>query len=379
MGSIYIERGRIIETRPEVVLCLWENWDIFDAIHDGKYNIKAVEKGIFTAKLIGIKSRLEHVKTEIKTAGGEVTYLLSANGYLTTTTTLVSLKFSIGTGGNTSVFGSFDAQINGVFSNKIFNELFNIILKKISDEFIKNGEEACVFIEKHPDELKNKLTEAQIRILNDYLNKKIIMANKEQQLERNILRYAKENNGIIKAGDLAIYLNENYKDIKEILNKFADDGCCDFNKIENKYLFKDFHSCVSITDNNYDLLGNRLDILDDRSREEFDVSRRLIEINPTSSIIQTGKIIETITKEVYNTYYKDNNNYEVNFNGMIVQLSNDNKIPRNIEKWMHTIRLFRNEATHGKTGFNNTEALDILNAALNVAEWHMNEFTNKKL
>jgi hypothetical protein len=60
MSTVYVERGRIIKTKPEIVLCLWENWDIFDSILDGKYNAKKIENGIFSGKILVVsKDRLK--------------------------------------------------------------------------------------------------------------------------------------------------------------------------------------------------------------------------------------------------------------------------------------------------------------------------------
>ena len=61
---------------------------------------------------------------------------------------------------------------------------------------------------------------------------------------------------------------------------------------------------------------------------------------------------------------------------MIRKLSTDDLIPEHITSWMHTVRSLRNVAVHGD-GIDKTQALDALNAALNVAEWHMGQFKSE--
>lgn len=77
MAVIHIERGRIIETLPEVVSCLWENWDIYDALLDKKFNIQKQGEGVWTGSRKGVKAKIELIEVRKSLQSGIFKYLIS--------------------------------------------------------------------------------------------------------------------------------------------------------------------------------------------------------------------------------------------------------------------------------------------------------------
>jgi len=122
-----------------------------------------------------------------------------------------------------------------------------------------------------------------------------------------------------------------------------------------------------------DRIEKRLNCLEDWIKIKLVASHQIMDTDPEMAVVRAGKTAESIVKDIYRKHHDGG---ESNVSTMIKKLSTDGIIPEHITIWMNTIRKLRNEAVHGD-GIDKTQALDALNAALNVAEWHMNQL--KKL
>ena len=188
----------------------------------------------------------------------------------------------------------------------------------------------------------------------------------------DILEFIKKNDGSIKAGDFAIFLGIDLRQAKEKLQSFIENGDCHFGETDNVYIFPDFH-IKDIPLKPIDRIEKRLDCLEDWIKIKLVASHQIMDTDPEMAVVRAGKTAESIVKDIYRKHHDGG---ESNVSTMIKKLSTDGIIPEHITIWMNTIRKLRNEAVHGD-GIDKTQALDALNAALNVAEWHMNQL--KKL
>ncbi len=189
------------------------------------------------------------------------------------------------------------------------------------------------------------------------------------------LAFIKKNDGIIQAGDYAILLNTDLKNAKDILQRYVENGDCKFEETNNLYIFPDFHMEIEKSrDPNIDRLEQRLNCLEDWIKIKLIASQKIIDTDPEMAVVRAGKTAEAIVKDVY---IKNFDNDETNVSTMIKKLSEENIIPEHIASWMHTIRSLRNIAVHGD-GIDKTQAIDALNASLNVAEWHLDQIKSGK-
>ena len=192
--------------------------------------------------------------------------------------------------------------------------------------------------------------------------------------DSDILEHIKKNDGIIKAGDFAIFLGLNLRQAKEKLQSSIENGDCYFDETDNVYIFPDFHTKDTATHPEpIDRIEKRLDCLEDWIKIKLVASHQIMDTDPEMAVVRAGKTTEAIIKEIYRKHHADG---ESNVSNMIRKLSTDDLIPEHITSWMHTVRSLRNVAVHGD-GIDKTQALDALNAALNVAEWHMGQLKSE--
>lgn len=185
MAVIHIERGRIIETLPEVVSCLWENWDIYDALLDKKFNIQKQGEGVWTGSRKGVKAKIELIPPVRKSLqSGIFKYLVSISKprmFWLPAKTIGTLTYSVTSNGKTSVMGIADMEVGGLAAlmMKIGERLGN----KLADEVIEGGDITCTMISKNLEKAKEKLNGEQQKIVDKYL-KEAVLARESRTLQK---------------------------------------------------------------------------------------------------------------------------------------------------------------------------------------------------
>ncbi len=346
---------------------------------------KIGEEGIYHLKYFGIKS--EATITEYAK--------LTNNHYQVTLYLRFKLPLFYGTGvgvyhfvreGNKTLcygggrenFTGFSGIIVKIFNGKISHHFVNLWAEiiKSCDLLWNDIEIAQKYI---PGDILEKMSKRES--FDDLLDLKITSQLEDTKREDSgrkdvkILEFLKQNNGVIYAGDLAIFLGVDLKDAKEKLNVFIENGDCKFEETNNLYIFPDFHMEIEKSRNpNIDRLEQRLNCLEDWIKIKLIASQKIIDTDPEMAVVRAGKTAEAIVKDVYIKNFDDD---ETNVSTMIKKLSEENLIPEHIASWMHTIRSLRNIAVHGD-GIDKTQAIDALNASLNVAEWHLDQIKSEK-
>jgi len=169
VAKVHIERGRIIETIPEIVLCLWENWDIFDAVLGGKWKLQKIREGVFTGASRGVSAKIEHMSTQTQHSSGVVRYLATGFKFGAELQAIVTLKYAPTRDNKTSVEGIIDIEARGLKGLAL--KAFSPRINELADEVIADGDKACTFIMKRLDEAGAYLSQDQMETLRRYLGK----------------------------------------------------------------------------------------------------------------------------------------------------------------------------------------------------------------
>jgi len=167
MAIVHFERGRIIETTPEIVSCLWENWDIYDALLDKKWRIKKQKEGVWVANRQGIKGKVELLECQKSMNSGIFKFIATAEKHGFQVSAPCTLKYSVTSDGKTSVMGIIDVEGKGLVS--IGMKIYEKLIYKFADEIIEGGEITSTMIFNNLKKAKEKLTGEQQGILDKYL------------------------------------------------------------------------------------------------------------------------------------------------------------------------------------------------------------------
>jgi len=147
-----VERGRIIDTTPDVVLCLWENWEIFDSILGKKWKIVKERDGFYRFKDPNspIAGRMQHVATQATEQTGTVKYLISIERLGFNLQALITLTYARTTDDRTSVEGTVDVEVPLLMI--LVAKLLEKRVQRIADEVISDGDTSCVAVSKNAAE-----------------------------------------------------------------------------------------------------------------------------------------------------------------------------------------------------------------------------------
>ena len=167
---IHVERGRIIKTTPDVVRCLWENWDIMDALLDHKWTITRERDGFFKARVpkTGFSASVQHLSSEGDEEKGIVKYLVSVQRFGAIYQTLAALTYARTVDDRTSVQGILDLELSGILG--MAGKLLEKTVQRLADEIIEDGDTACTAISSSSDQI-SLLSPQQTQILRVYQDK----------------------------------------------------------------------------------------------------------------------------------------------------------------------------------------------------------------
>ena len=142
-------------------------------------------------------------------------------------------------------------------------------------------------------------------------------------------------------------------------------------------------------------LEQRINKLEDWIKADIQECLSLLSGNPRSCVIAAGVFTEDIVKKLcpknwdLRTRYPNNGHpkkwdpkkrgpWSGSTANFITYLGDNYMVPEEIITSMNTVRIFRNQVMNGEEGIDKTQVLDTLNAALNVAEWHMATLRTEK-
>lgn len=186
MAKFHIERGRIIDTTPQVVSCLWKNWDIYDAVLDKSFKVKKEKEGIWTFKVKGFRLKFELIYSQDNMNYGTYKYLASfwrPWASWIPGKSIIILKYSATSDGKTTVMGTIDFEGKGIVA--LLGKMSEKIAYKLADRLVEGGEISCTMISKNIEKAKEKLNDEQRKILDKYLKEPLILS--ETNIYANIL------------------------------------------------------------------------------------------------------------------------------------------------------------------------------------------------
>ncbi|MCX6580569.1 MAG: CHAT domain-containing protein [Candidatus Aminicenantes bacterium] len=186
MAKFHIERGRIIDTTPQVVSCLWKNWDIYDAVLDNKFNSIKEKEGIWTFKVKGFRFKFELIECQHNMKYGTFKYLSTfwkPWASWIPGKSIIILKYSATSDGKTSVMGTIDFEAKGIIA--LIGKMSEKYAYKLADRIIEGGEISCTMISQNIEKAKEKLTDEQRKILDKYLKEPLTLC--ETNIPTNIL------------------------------------------------------------------------------------------------------------------------------------------------------------------------------------------------
>jgi len=168
MAIIHIDRGRMAETTPAVVSCLWENWDIYDALLGKRWNIQKVAPNMFVGHRWGVKAEVRLVSCKRDARMGIFHFIVTSRVLGAPVSTTITLKYAVTVTGETAAQGVGDVEAKGLFG--LILKIFHGKLQKLADMVILDGIEAATLVIKNLPEAAKRLSKEQRKILYQYLN-----------------------------------------------------------------------------------------------------------------------------------------------------------------------------------------------------------------
>jgi hypothetical protein len=168
MVVIHIERGRIIDTDPAIVSCMWSNWEIYDALLGRRFKIERVAEKAWRGKYGGLTVKVELVDKQEGEGSGTFKYLVSARKFGIDASLLFNLNYSATADGRTSVFGIAHAEAGG-FSGLVWKFFAVGKVTEAADQIIDGGEKSCIMISHDYDQAIRKISKEQRVILDSSL------------------------------------------------------------------------------------------------------------------------------------------------------------------------------------------------------------------
>lgn len=165
----HIERGRIIDTTPEIVSCMWENWEIYDALLGKRFNIKRESKNVWIGQKKGIKVKIELISKDRNLISGEFKYFVKFRWLWFRPSVIATLKYSRTADKKTSVEGITEVEF-GIIEWTI-TKFIEKKMNRLANSVIEGGDYTCTLVSKKLKEAKERLSEEQLTILDKYIRK----------------------------------------------------------------------------------------------------------------------------------------------------------------------------------------------------------------
>lgn len=166
MKTVTYDRGRIIDAPPEVVACLWSNWDIYDALLEHKFAIRKLAHNSWTATYyFSIVLTLE--AREASLDAGRFVYSLRTTMFGMPSAAVVTLRYERLMSGKTSVHGEFKSDLTGLA--RIVEPLVRGKINVAVDAVIEGGQASCEIIAREYNFIRSSLPEEHVAHIDHYL------------------------------------------------------------------------------------------------------------------------------------------------------------------------------------------------------------------
>ena len=166
MKKVSYDRGRMIDTSPEIVACLWSNWEIYDALLENKFKITRVNDNSWISNYL-FQSTLTLETREANIDTGRFVFTLRASILGIPSATVVTLRYVASKSGETSVHGEFRSELLGI--SQLLEPLVRGKITKTVDEVIQGGTDSCILVSKNYEVVKSKLSEKFTQEIDAYL------------------------------------------------------------------------------------------------------------------------------------------------------------------------------------------------------------------
>ncbi len=171
MARMHVERGKILDSPPEILVCVTLNPDIGDSILGNKWKIRKERQGVFVGKSRGFFARVELASSKTQGASGEFKFLVTGRKWGFQQQAVGTVRYSATKNNKTSLEGFLDVEAPRV--GGFFLRLFEKSLQSIADELIGDLGRVCKLISKSPEDIKSSLTYEQMEVLEEYLPSKL--------------------------------------------------------------------------------------------------------------------------------------------------------------------------------------------------------------
>lgn len=140
MKTITYDRGRILEAPPEVVACLWTNWEIYDALLGSKFRIRRLRENAWCASYY-FDAQLTLELREASLDAGRFVYSLRTTMFGVPASTMVTLRYECLMSGRTSVHGEFKSDLGTMAL--AMEPLVRGKINRAIDAVIDGGQTSC--------------------------------------------------------------------------------------------------------------------------------------------------------------------------------------------------------------------------------------------
>ena len=158
--------------QPEIIDCLWKNWDIFDALLDKKWNIQKLREGRWRGGRGKFKAEVELIEVRRYSKSGIFEYQFRGVGPWGSwfpVSGIMTLRYSATPDGKTSAMATGEIEARGVAA--LAMGIYEKVAHRLADEFIGDGEKAATMVSRNLQKSKQKLSRKQQGILEGYLTK----------------------------------------------------------------------------------------------------------------------------------------------------------------------------------------------------------------
>jgi hypothetical protein len=168
MKRVRYERGRInIAAPPEVVACLWSNWEIYDALLGRKFRVARTGPASWTANYF-LRVSLTLVHRDASLDAGQFVYRFNASPLGLPASTVVTLRYVTSGAGHTSVHGEFENDLPGLL--RMVEPLVRWRITRAVDAVIEGGQASCELVSKSYEDVRQRLSADHVRVIDHYLD-----------------------------------------------------------------------------------------------------------------------------------------------------------------------------------------------------------------
>lgn len=207
-------------------------------------------KNIHTLRTYGLTTESEFIEVSklnanhyfVRTHNVLKFFFLEVNGFLNVNYVSDGTQTTVHVSGS-KIFGGVSALVIKLVKNKLENYISKVYADlPIEDDIIgQMWTNLEIARNDFPEQIAKRI-EAR-----ESFDDLIEFDKYHDSTEIDTLKFIEENNGVLTAGKFALHLKISISKAKEKLNDFIKNGECQFDEIENVYIFPDFHRKNEVT------------------------------------------------------------------------------------------------------------------------------------